>query len=87
MSIVEPKVYVQRFWMGHHGHANPKRSILWSTSPSIKIFDLGKLVGRARRSKVPSAKQYRDKAGKRCFQGTPQLKGTGRLGMQSEVVS
>ena len=38
---IDIKVYVQRFWMKHWGHPTPKRSILWSPSPCVRIFDRG----------------------------------------------
>ena len=42
------KVYVQRFWMMHHGHGCPKRSVTFSNSPIISGLDLGKLSKEVR---------------------------------------
>ena len=37
------KVYSARWWMASYGSKTPKRHVMYSNSPSIGAFDLGKL--------------------------------------------
>lgn len=74
------EVYVQRFWMIHHGHPTPKRSIVWSTSPYIRLLDLGALIRAYQQGKHQVVRRYRGKDGRRKFTGNRLLKGTGMLG-------
>ena len=73
------EVYCQKFWMKHWGHPNPKHSIMWSTSPLIRMLYLGKLIGDQRRSQYKSAVAYKDSRGRKKYKGTKDLKRTGLL--------
>ena len=73
------EVYCQKFWRKHWGHPNPKHSIMWSTSPLIRMLYLGKLIGDQRRSQYKSAVAYKDSRGRKKYKGTKDLKRTGLL--------
>ena len=70
------KVFKQALWMVHYQHATWKRTHLWSTSRSIARFNLGSLVKKAHKSKVSTARQYYDGAGKKRYVGTSALRST-----------
>ena len=74
------KVYIQRFWMKHWGHPNPKRSVVWASTPLIRMLSLGSLIGEQRKSTLKCAEAYVDSRGKRCYKGLKTLKKTGPLG-------
>ena len=66
--------------MRHWGHANPKRSIMWSTSSLIRCLNLGKLVGELKKSTYKTSRKYVDRHGVKKFHGTKHLKKSGLLG-------
>ena len=83
VSVGQLQVFKQKFWMRHWGHPNPKHSIMWGTTPLIRVLHLGQLIGSQRRSTYKCAKAYVDKQGRRRFQGTKDLKRSGLLGCAS----
>ena len=69
------------FWMALYSSPTPKRHVLYSNSPGISWFDLGKLRRRVlKRNQNKTCVQYRDAAGKLRFKGTRHLKKTELLG-------
>lgn len=66
-----------KWWMWHFGGATAKRHFAFSNSPAISKLDRGRLTGW---KKLPPQKQtarhYRDRKGRRRYQGTSQLKKT-----------
>ncbi|CAE7616202.1 unnamed protein product [Symbiodinium sp. CCMP2456] len=61
------------WWMSHYGSPTPKRHYMWSNSASVGEIDKGKLQMVTRGSKAPgpkSARYYRNKSGKKCWEGT-----------------
>ena len=75
--MLTAEVYQQRFWMRHWGHACPKRTIVWSNSPCIRMFDQGVLAGALRRGLVKTRIGYVDKNNVKRYRGSKQLKQTG----------
>ena len=75
------KMFRQALWMGLFKHQTPKRTLLWSTSRAIGLFNLGTLTKHNYRSLVSTTKRYRDKQGKVRYQGSDALKGTQHLGL------
>lgn len=61
------------WWMALYGGSTPKHHYGWSNHQNILKVDKGKLVGWKSKG-VRTVEQYRDKTGKRCWKGTPQLK-------------
>ena len=67
--------------MCHHGHTNPKKTLLWSTTPYIRIFDLGQPRGAERVAGKKLSKAYTDHLGRKKTQGTKDLKPSGLLSL------
>ena len=63
-------------WMAHYNHPTPKRTLLVSNRREIALLGKGKLRGAKRHAAYKTAVQYRNRQGKRCYQGTPLLKQT-----------
>ena len=81
-----------KWWMAHYQSVTPKRHYMYANSSFYSLLDLGPLrkiktaKGRKQepaKEKVVTVKHYRDKQGKKRWQGTDKLKGTERL----EVIS
>ena len=62
--------------MKHHGHLCLKRTLLWSTSPAIRLLDLGPIVKSKHKSLLATTVQYRDSKGAKRFKGSKALKST-----------
>ena len=77
IPTLRAEVYKQRFWMRHWGHPCPKRTILWSNSPSIRVFDQGKLSAQLRRGLIKTRIEYKDRKKVLRYRGSKQLKQTG----------
>lgn len=69
-------LYRQSLWMKLYGHMCLKRTLLWSTSPWIRTFDLGKIQKSKHRSLLKTAEKYRDRNGVLRYKGPRNLKGT-----------
>lgn len=69
-------LYRQSLWMKLYGHMCLKRTLLWSTSPWIRTFDLGKIQKSKHRSLLKTAEKYRDRNGVLRYKGSRNLKGT-----------
>ena len=69
------EVFEQSFWMLHHGGQSSKRTMLYSTMPTIARLDHGVLDKATRESKTQShlVRRYYDKSGKPRFVGTVEL--------------
>ena len=67
-------------WMGHYHHQTPKRTLLVSNSEEIAALKKGPLR-KCKKSKVKTAIKYKNRDGKTCYKGTPQLRGTQLLGL------
>ena len=75
------------FWMGNYSGETPKRHDLYSNSPGIAAFDVGKLRQRASMRRAPkTCVQYVDRQGRRRFKGTKHLKKTETLGYELQQV-
>ena len=75
------QIWRATFWMAHYDSATPKGHAIYSNSPAISMFDLGKLRRKARG--LPGSRttvRYRNRHGQRRFTGTSQLKQTEMLG-------
>ena len=68
------------FYMCHFGHSNPKKTLLWSTTPYIRAFDCGQPVGAQREAKIKLSKKYTDRSGNKRWHGTKDLKASGLRG-------
>ncbi|CAE7596944.1 unnamed protein product [Symbiodinium necroappetens] len=70
------------WWMSHYGSPTPKRQYLWANCPCVKAIDQGKLQmvtlrrGRGEGASGKTARYFRDKKGKKCWEGTKWLKRT-----------
>ncbi|CAK9051288.1 unnamed protein product [Durusdinium trenchii] len=80
------QVFKSGFWMWHYKARTQKRTMLWSPSKLIGKFWRGKLNraeylrdrdSRNPDHKPPPCRQYRDKSGRKRFQGTSSLRDTG----------
>ena len=82
-------MFRQALWLGLFKHQSPKRTLLWSTSRAVGLFNLGTLTKHNYRCKVSTSKRYKDKHGRVRYQGSDALKGTQYLGLPdlSEVYS
>lgn len=70
-------LFRQALWMKHYGHMCLKRTLLWSTSPTIAQLDLGPIQKGIHKSLVKTADKYQDRNGKTRYKGTGKvLKGT-----------
>lgn len=63
-----------------HGHMCLKRTLLWSTSPAIRVLDLGRVQKSKHKSLVKTALKYKDANGVQRYKGSRELKGTQFLG-------
>ena len=79
MSML-PKATRVCWWMSHYGSPTPKRQYMWSSSTCVGQLDKGKLhmvTSSDRKHDGPkSARYYRNKHGKKCWEGTRHLKKT-----------
>ena len=80
------KVHRVAWWMYHYDAPTPKRHYAWSNSRQVKCLDKGRLnmvkYKACRKAKeVVTAKRFRNKDGKQCYQGTKQLRDTEQLGL------
>lgn len=76
------QVYQVSMWMQDFKHPTPKRSLLVSNTSGIADFLPGKrMKKRSRKAKFPTSVQYKNKQGKSCWKGSPQLKSTQTLDM------
>ena len=74
----QSKVYKVGWWMAHYGSKSPKRHQGLSNNRWVERYNLGKLK-KASMKKDPTfqpSKSYVDKAGRKRWQGTKQLKQT-----------
>lgn len=74
------QVFYQTFWMKSFGSPTPKRTVVYSNSPQIKMLDAGVLRKGELRSNIRTTKQYVGKDGRKRFAGNENLKGTQSLG-------
>ena len=79
--MVDPtQVFFQTFWMRSFGSPTPKRTVVYSNSPKIKMLDAGPMRKGELRSNIRTTKQYLGKDGRKRFAGNENLKGTQSLG-------
>ena len=77
LTIIAAKIFKQSFWMMKFGGRSPKRTTVWGNSCMVKILDQGRLSARERDAKtVNTCKSWIDGDGRKCYQGTSELKGT-----------
>ncbi|CAE7466266.1 unnamed protein product [Symbiodinium pilosum] len=81
------QVFKCRFWMWHYQSRTAKPTVLWSPSSAIRTFWRGRLnlaeVRAEKQARNPQNRQaptrkYKDAGGRQRFQGTSELKGTGK---------
>ena len=76
------QVFVTQCWMMHYNHPCPKRTVLWSSSPRIVLFNKGRLEKKfkdkqkALHGNVQPVKKTVNKQGKIGYSGTSALKST-----------
>lgn len=76
LKYVEIIIYQQAFWMSCWGHPNPKRTVLWSNSPVVRVFTTPK-VAFAKCQGPPTVDRYVSKrSGKTGYKGSKHLKKT-----------
>ena len=64
--------------MKHHGHDNPKRTVIVSDRRIFAMLDRGPLLKGQRKASYPTSYRYYDKKGKLRYVGIKQnLKKTG----------
>ena len=80
------KVFKVAWWMGHYGHASPKRHKAFTNNKWPAKFNLGKMhLKRFRASQNPDDKptvRYFDKKGRPRFCGNAKLKQSQSLGLR-----
>ena len=67
------------WWMGAYGAPSAKRQFAYSNSPAVRMLDSGKqrqLPEEFLRKKISTTYRYVNSAGKQCWNGTGDLKGT-----------
>ena len=83
------KVFKVAWWMGHYGHASPKRHKAFTNNKWPAKFNLGKMhLKRFRASRNPDDKptvRYLDKKGRPRFHGNAKLKQSQSLGLRVGV--
>ena len=72
-------IYRQGLWMKLYGHLCLKRTLIWSSSPAIRLLDLGPIRKGVHKSLVSTAVKYKSKEGAWRYKGTRALKSTQRL--------
>ena len=82
MSSAE--VFIQTFWMKWFQHPTPKRSLVISNSPLIRVLDKGSMTRAELESSVVTTDRYLNKKGERRFKGNANLKSTQCLGVQGD---
>ena len=81
-SNMQTKTYKQALWLRKFGHRIPKRTLLYSSSPIVRVFDAGKLQ-KSERGGESGVRTYRDKRGRKRCVGSAVLKKTQQLGHTS----
>ena len=72
-------IFKQAFWMSAWGHSNPKRTVLWSNNPVVRVFTTPK-VAVSKCKGPPTAVRYVSKTtGKVGYTGSKHLKATEHL--------
>ena len=71
--------------MRHYGHECYKPTLLWSTSPGIRVFSMGRLSKGAHPAKKKAAKTYQDAQGQSRFTGGAEMKASQMLGLQTNT--
>ena len=82
------KVFKQAFWMSAWGHTHPKRTILWSNNPIIRMFSTDKLAGHKLHllaTAPPIVHRYKKKDGTTGYSGGKRLKQTEQLDLQYKI--
>ncbi len=74
------QVFRQYFWMKKFGHLCPKRTLVLSNSPAIRLLDRGPLARHEMNGPVTVAQYVSTKTGKVGYAGTSALKKTEILG-------
>lgn len=72
------KVFRQAFWMASFGHNNPKRTLLWSQNPAVRVFTTPK-IAFAKCDGPATTTKYVSKNGKAGYTGSKHLKKTEHL--------
>ena len=67
------QVWKSTFWMAHYKSLFVKGHALYSNSSAINLFDLGKLLKRARRQGPKTVVKYVDKQGRKRYKGSRYL--------------
>lgn len=69
--MIAAEVFRQKFWMALFGGEYPKPSCLWSNSPTVRKFNLGRLTKDKKPVKKvdPTAVKYVDSKGKVRYKG------------------
>ena len=80
-----PQVFRLAFWLKRWGHSCPKRTVIWSTSPTIQAFFSGRMRKMALTSTVRTSIKYKNRDGRSCWKGSPELKSTQLLDMCCKV--
>ena len=72
---VATKTYKQAIWMKKYGHHIPKRTLLYSNSPLIRVLDYGRLR-KSERGGDSGVRKTTDRKGRTRVQGTKKIKET-----------
>lgn len=70
------KVRRVSWWMSRYGAKSAKRQYAWANSPAILRLDVG---WKRMKSKISTCIKYVNREGRKCYKGSPQLKGTESL--------
>lgn len=79
LESVGVQIFKQPFWMGCWGHWSPKRTILWSNNPLVRLFTTHGLA-MVKNTGPSTTKRYVSKSGKSGYTGSQHLKSTEYLG-------
>ena len=82
------KVTRTAWWAAHYEALTPKRHYGYSNSPVVSQLDRGQLAGwrmRDKALKVSTTQTYQNSAGKTCYKGTKQLRGTESPGLSKSL--
>ena len=86
INTTAAQVYLQTFWMKAFGAKTPKRTVVYSNTPQIKMLDSGKMTRSSLSSDIKTTRAYVSKDGKKRFAGNENLKGTQFPGMSKTVI-
>lgn len=72
-------IFKQAFWMSGWGHSNPKRTVLWSNSPVVRVFTTPKVAFSKCKGPPTAVRYVSKKTGEVGYTGSKHLKDTEHL--------